>query len=159
MIVVRSLSRDDLLSAVKISLAYSWRYFAVGFLAAALTSGIVHILLGMIHNVVAALIVFPGSVLIQLVARKFSTAGSWVMEPDRMWRPAILSIALTWIGYLLIASIPIMPAAILMTLFGAASAWVLHLGGWVILASTIGQGIAAWQKPSSEVQFRPPGRY
>jgi hypothetical protein len=133
----------DLEDAISCSLEFVGCTFVAGLVVTPVLMAILQsagaIVVVLLHNFLAMFFLFPGAILLNFaLIRRYGPA-----RQPRTWAAAFLTVVVGWVGYALIAAVPIPPASVLQRLAGTGGAWVVHLGGWMIVASTVGQ-ICGW---------------
>jgi hypothetical protein len=101
-------------------------------------------------QLVSALLLFPGALLINRIALRFFRRRTWDLQPWRPWLASILAVGLIW-GAMFETDLFRHPPALLTNTLGEGLAGLLHGIGLIILASSIALTVA-WALPPSHVR-------
>src|SRR5262245_57488583 len=119
--------------------SYLGRYMLLGILPIAWVActvpwmGITVILT--IAHFVSVAILFPGSLLISMLAMRIARSRTWDLQPWRAWVAAVLAVVLNWGGVLLLGVFEIDAPEFLRATIGPVAATFVHLLGFLMLAS------------------------
>ncbi len=107
-----------------------------------------------LHGLVG-LLLFPGSALMTWTIVRLCPSRARCDEPWRPWVAGALTIALLWLGPLLVICAHIEPPSFLIHHFGIEWAWILHLASVILAASTLSQAIVWCFPPRPWRTLRP----
>jgi hypothetical protein len=144
---------DDLGDAIGCSMEYQLRCFVAGFLAIPFIMSLTRTdVLGaaafaMFYSIVVAILTFPGSVIINLVALRLAGSERRIDGRARGWTAAVVAVLLSWTGYAVGVSNRIEPPELLVRTVGEGAAMVLFVTGPPLLSSTLGL-VVGWAWPS-----------